>query len=390
MRRWWWEACTLRRRLRRSMRTVLLGVDDGDPLTNLNADVTTHDLGEFDQLFRTLGLAYKGKKGMDVVPLKLHGDAHFHGTASGPVEMLDVKGHLDAQNLELTLPTMGTPPPPPAQPITDRLAGLLPCRGCACGCAATTACGDAQRLIDSVVAMRSSYRRADRSYGDGKARVGDADGVGQSAAAPVHRASRRWSTTGTMPRSSTRRWICRTASGTGCAGYCRHQGAAERQDEAQRACDRQLRQSEWQRDGVADERRFLWRAVSACGGGSQRYGQDIRQRALCWCCMARRSQARATMTCTRSICARMCRPRGLKLGQFQTVATAKVAVDGNLSLQADADGTLEEPGLHATMQSGEPDAWRPAVWLGCGGDAQRARARCSTARRRSLRTGTSI
>ncbi len=107
-----------------------LGVDEGDPLTQMNADATTHDLGEFDQLFRTLGLEYHGKKGMETVPLTLHGDAHFHGTASGPVEMLDVKGHLDAQNFELILPETGTPPPPPSRPIAERLAGYFIARRC--------------------------------------------------------------------------------------------------------------------------------------------------------------------------------------------------------------------------------------------------------------------
>jgi translocation and assembly module TamB len=81
----------------------ILGVSDGDPLTNLKADVTVHDLGEFDQLLTTLDLEAQGKKGRAAIPAELHGTAIFHGTVSGPAADLDAKGHLEAEQVELKL-----------------------------------------------------------------------------------------------------------------------------------------------------------------------------------------------------------------------------------------------------------------------------------------------
>jgi translocation and assembly module TamB len=79
----------------------VLGVANGDPLTALNVNVQAHDLGEFDQLFQSLGLQSNGKKGTDAIPVVLHGTLGFTGTARGAVQNLDVKGHLTADNLAL-------------------------------------------------------------------------------------------------------------------------------------------------------------------------------------------------------------------------------------------------------------------------------------------------
>ena len=84
----------------------ILGVNKGDAQTALNADVTVRDLGEFDQLFTTLGLEANGHKGTAAIPVVLHGALQFHGTASGPVRDLDVKGHLEAQQVEAKLGTV--------------------------------------------------------------------------------------------------------------------------------------------------------------------------------------------------------------------------------------------------------------------------------------------
>ena len=81
----------------------VLGVNKGDPLTSLNVDLIVRDLGEYDQLLRTLGLSGNGKKGAAAIPLALHGAAQFHGTARGAIAKLDVKGHLEATNLEVKL-----------------------------------------------------------------------------------------------------------------------------------------------------------------------------------------------------------------------------------------------------------------------------------------------
>jgi translocation and assembly module TamB len=83
----------------------VLGVNLGDPLTSLQVDMNVRDLGEFDQLLQTLGFEANGKKGSAAIPVVLHGGLLFHGTASGRVADLDVKGHLQGTELEVKLGT---------------------------------------------------------------------------------------------------------------------------------------------------------------------------------------------------------------------------------------------------------------------------------------------
>jgi translocation and assembly module TamB len=77
-----------------------LGVNKGDPLTALRVDLAVRDLGEYDQLLQTLGLSANGKKGTAAIPVVLHGALQFNGTAHGQVRDLDVKGHLLADSVE--------------------------------------------------------------------------------------------------------------------------------------------------------------------------------------------------------------------------------------------------------------------------------------------------
>jgi translocation and assembly module TamB len=83
----------------------ILGVNQGDPLTNLRVDMSVKDLGEFDQLLQTLGFQANGKKGSAAIPVVLHGALLFHGTAAGRAADLDVKGHLQGSQLEVKLGT---------------------------------------------------------------------------------------------------------------------------------------------------------------------------------------------------------------------------------------------------------------------------------------------
>jgi translocation and assembly module TamB len=56
------------------------------PLTSHTAllvDFHSHDLGEFDQVLRDLGLALNGKTGAGALPIVLGGQADFHGTWTG-------------------------------------------------------------------------------------------------------------------------------------------------------------------------------------------------------------------------------------------------------------------------------------------------------------------
>ncbi len=83
----------------------VLGVNVGDPLTALQLDATVRDLGEYDQLLQTLGFEANGKKGSAAIPVDLHGALAFHGTASGPIRNLDVKGHLQGTQMQVKLGT---------------------------------------------------------------------------------------------------------------------------------------------------------------------------------------------------------------------------------------------------------------------------------------------
>jgi len=85
----------------------VLGVNVGDPLTNLQVNLETRDLGEFDQLLQTLEFEGNGRKGAAAIPVVLHGNANFVGTAKGAIRNLDVKGHLTANDLELQASEFG-------------------------------------------------------------------------------------------------------------------------------------------------------------------------------------------------------------------------------------------------------------------------------------------
>ena len=77
----------------------VLGVNNGDPLTNLQVNLQARDLAEFDQTLQTLGFEANGKRGTAAIPVDLHGTMSFVGTAKGAIRTLDVKGHLEANNL---------------------------------------------------------------------------------------------------------------------------------------------------------------------------------------------------------------------------------------------------------------------------------------------------
>jgi translocation and assembly module TamB len=84
----------------------VLGVNLGDSLTRLNLDLKVRDLSEYDELLKTLGLGSGNKKGAAAIPVALHGTMLFHGTASGAIAKLDVKGHLEATDVDLQLGEM--------------------------------------------------------------------------------------------------------------------------------------------------------------------------------------------------------------------------------------------------------------------------------------------
>ncbi len=77
----------------------VLGLNKGDPTTEMRADLNIRDLGEYDAVLTTLGVQANGKKGSAALPIVLHGSLGFQGTARGRLKDLDVKGHLQANDL---------------------------------------------------------------------------------------------------------------------------------------------------------------------------------------------------------------------------------------------------------------------------------------------------
>lgn len=75
----------------------------------LQADLETTNLGEFDHALAVLGVAAHGKTGVQALPLRLHGQAQFHGSITGSIPDPDVKGHLTASNFDLVFPAQAKP-----------------------------------------------------------------------------------------------------------------------------------------------------------------------------------------------------------------------------------------------------------------------------------------
>ena len=90
-----------------------LGVYPSGRRSTLQVDLTTTNLGEFNGVLKALGPSGKGKKGMQTLPVALHGHAAFNGNVSGTLAAPDVKGHLSASNFDLLLqasaPVAGAP-----------------------------------------------------------------------------------------------------------------------------------------------------------------------------------------------------------------------------------------------------------------------------------------
>lgn len=85
----------------------------------ITVDLDSHDLGEFDTLFRSLGLHHGGKTGVAAIPVSLDGQAEFHGAWTGSLADPHIAGQLHATQL-----TFDMPPPQGAPPDHPRLLHL--------------------------------------------------------------------------------------------------------------------------------------------------------------------------------------------------------------------------------------------------------------------------
>jgi translocation and assembly module TamB len=95
-----------------------LGVYPITRASQIQADVTTTNLGEFDHTLTTLGFAENGKSGVSALPIVLHGQAEFNGTISRSVLAPDVKGHLVANNVDMIFRVPASSMPAAAETVS--------------------------------------------------------------------------------------------------------------------------------------------------------------------------------------------------------------------------------------------------------------------------------
>jgi translocation and assembly module TamB len=101
--------------------TGLLGVYPVEEPSNLLVHLVNHNLGEFDDVLKVLDLGF-GKPGVSGIPVQLHGDATFDGSATGSLVDPAFKGHLTANRFSTVFVPPATAatapqPPHPAEPI---------------------------------------------------------------------------------------------------------------------------------------------------------------------------------------------------------------------------------------------------------------------------------
>ncbi len=103
----------------------------------LNIAFQTTNLNEFNRALIAFGVSSKGKKGVQALPIQLHGQAGFHGTLNGSLAKPDVKGHLSATQFATAIDIAATPatasskavpvsitpphPPPPSAGATQTI-----------------------------------------------------------------------------------------------------------------------------------------------------------------------------------------------------------------------------------------------------------------------------
>jgi translocation and assembly module TamB len=306
--------------------TGVLGVEDGDPLTNLKVDTTIRDLGEFDQLLRTLGFEENGRKGTAAIPLALHGGVTFHGTAMGRADDLDVKGHVQGSGIEVKLGA-------------DSGTGL----GMGQDTVVDSVVGDAEYSYDEGLAIaNSTIRRGGAVLNVAGSlrprktvtRKGLADAVwdeGTSVDATVRLANaevadvlqmageqQKIAVTGKVAANATLRGTVGDMDGAGKISLVKGVAYGEPYDSA--AADLAVRGQEIDARNAV----LMMHGARIAGEG----GYDMRSGRL-------HGHIEGD---------------GLVLSKFRTFAKASPNADGTLTLVADADGTLEQPGLKATAK----------------------------------------
>jgi translocation and assembly module TamB len=295
----------------------VLGVGDGDALTSLKADMTVTDLGEFDQLLQTLDFEANGRKGRAAIPAELHGGMVFHGTVSGPSRDLDAKGHLEAQQVELKLGTLDTQ-------IDSLLADaeFSPSSGLAVasstikrGTAVLNLGGDVKPRKVSPAKGAASYVWDEGTQINATAQLANADLTdllqiaGQQKKIPV---------TGKIVAHARMTGTFGNLDGQGNVSL--KNGAAYGEPYDSVAADLAVHGQDVEATKVA----LVLHGVPVTGNG----GYDLKSKHL-------HGHVQGD---------------NMVLSKFQTISKADPGIDGALTITADANGTIEQPGLKATLK----------------------------------------
>jgi len=296
----------------------VLGVGLGDPLTDLKADMTVRDLGEFDQLLHTLDFEANGKKGTAAVPVVLHGAAVFHGSVAGRAADLDWKGHVQGTGLEVKLGTeLDTLIDSVVADAEFSYDGGLLVAG------STIKRGTAVlNLTGSMKPRKELSRKSLANY------VWD-DGTGVNATVQLANASvadllqiagqqQKIPLTGTIAVNAKASGTLGDLNGSGKISLLKGVAYGEPYDSA--VANLSVHGQTFEASQVA----LSLHGAHISGNG----GYDIQTKHL-------HGHVEGD---------------GLVLSKFQTFAKARPDADGTLTLVADANGTVEEPGLKATAK----------------------------------------
>lgn len=296
----------------------VLGVNNGDPLTNLAVNLQARDLSEFDQTLQTLGFEANGKRGSAAIPVSLHGTMSFVGTAKGAVRTLDVKGHLTANNLEAHLGSV-------ADVHVDSIvadAEYAPNTGLAIASSTITRNTAVLNVEGFFRPHRVVSRRGEVSYAwdedgslDASAKLADAQAEDLLAIAGQQEKVRL---TGTTNVNAHVQGTLRDLNGTGNLTLTNGEAYGEPYQTIAVALSAQGKQ--------INATRVLLQAhdIQIHGNGGYNLANH-------------------------HITAQL-DGKNLRLSKFQLIQQENLNADAVLSLNADANGTLQEPNLHAHAQ----------------------------------------
>jgi translocation and assembly module TamB len=295
----------------------VLGVNEGDPLTDLRVDMTVRDLSEYNQLLTTLDLEGNGKRGTAAIPVVLHGAMQFNGTAKGRIADLDVNGHMQATNAEFAL---GTTDVLIDSVVTD--AEYSPNSGVVIA-SSTIKRGTAVLNVEGKIVPRKVVSRSgvatyvwdDGMAMDAQAQLANAQVVdvmqiaGQQGKIPV---------TGTMALNVHAVGTLRSLNGGGHVSLLN--GVAYDEPYESAVAELTVQGKEIDANNVV----LKLHGVQIAGNGGYDWGSE---------------HLRAHVE-----------GHDILLSKFETVQKAKTDLDGVMSVVADANGTMTQPGLKADVK----------------------------------------